>query len=369
MIDLPISSDNWASPASKDAPPTTIKIVIDNSKSVFRPRRLTFQYAFFSKKIRDTAVGAAGEMRQKEMEERTKQWQGVKENGGLGLKILGGLVVGGVVTGGGIGALAGGMVVVGGMKAVEKMKAGGGGGGEEEELEKEREKEMEEREEREEKINQLEERLSQQTKLKEVEKEEWEEQRVILLGGMENLKLQLKKSKEECVELESKFREERSKGEARERELVGSVVELEGVVRRLKREKKVLIVEVKKLQAEKSKVELELGVELDQAKMNYRAAKGEVRRLVGGGRGGGGGGDGDGGEVEDEGEKEEKEKLNAQLQTLKSKRAQLLGVKAKQPSNVTLDGLIGDIENAISDLERRIGGGGGGRGGSINFVS
>ena len=357
MIDLPTSSDNWASPVAKDAPPTTIKIVIDNTKSLFRPRRLTFQYAFFSKKIRDTAVGAAGDMRQRELEEKTKQYQQLKESGALGMKILGGLVVGGVVTGGGIGALAGGMVVVGGWKAVEKIKEGIDKAGDEADFEQE-EKAREDAV-REGKMKELEERLSEQTKLQQLEKGDWEEQRNMLLSSLSNLKLQLLHSESSCSELRKNLDSERLKSDQRERELIVSVVELEGHVRKLKRDKKVLVVEVRKLQSENERVKVEMEAELEQAKMNYRAAKAEVRKRSGGGD--------EGGEREREGEEGE---IRAKLRTLKLKREQLIGVKAKQQGNVQgnvgLDGLIRDIEKAILDLERRMGGG---SGGDLNFIS
>ena len=76
-----------------------------------------FQYAFCTAKIKETALEAARDARTREIEVRNeKNYKSVKEGAILGGKILGGLVIGGVVSGAGIGALAGGVVVMGGMK-------------------------------------------------------------------------------------------------------------------------------------------------------------------------------------------------------------------------------------------------------------
>jgi hypothetical protein len=99
-----------------------IKVTLDNSKSVFRPRRLVFQCAFFDDDVYEGAVAtAASAAASQPAEEGPSSTFPTKFLDSLPAKVIGGLLIGGAASGG-IGALAGGMVVVGGLKGIEYMK-------------------------------------------------------------------------------------------------------------------------------------------------------------------------------------------------------------------------------------------------------
>mmetsp|Transcript_11843 Transcript_11843/g.23963 ORF Transcript_11843/g.23963 Transcript_11843/m.23963 type:complete len:525 (+) Transcript_11843:36-1610(+) len=335
VIDLPLTSANWASPAKKGAAPTTIRVYIDNSKSLFRPRRLLFQYAFCTTKIKETALEAARDIRSREVGARNeKNFKIIKE----GAKVLGGLVIGGVVSGAGIGALAGGAVVVGGMKAMEKLstttiknKMDGSGGeadkeGEEGDVVEEIEEKLEEKEEElddeadADKIEELNNRLSEQALASENDKKSWEKEREMLVAKEEEAMKQAQGLASRTEELQDQLESERKSAAQREDDLLQSVVELEGIVKRLKKEKKVLVNAVRQKQLEQQQLALSLKAEMH-----------EKRLAVGGAR--------------------EEEYLSQ----LKERRKQLETQAGGAGKNEDVASLIKELSAAIESLERRRG--------------
>jgi hypothetical protein len=308
---------------NKDVDNMKIKVTLDNSKSVFRPRRLVFQCAFFNDDIYDGAIAAAtSAAASQSVDEAPSSSTPTKFLDSLPAKVIGGLLIGGAASGG-IGALAGGMVVVGGLKGIEYMK-----GKDENDVKDKDDKGPRTVDSQPTPSSasmtppspELVDSLSSEISNLQTDLSRFEEER----RGWEVEKVSLRQAASEAVTKLSSLRKsiaiERKLGHRREEELVRSVVELEGTVRRLKREKKLLVTEVRRVTDEKERVLFELRSEIDEKNINLRVAERRIRKLSG--------------EEESDSKKsaekaEATAKVNAQLTQLRSKLKTLHDRKAR----------------------------------------
>mmetsp|Transcript_16525 Transcript_16525/g.34100 ORF Transcript_16525/g.34100 Transcript_16525/m.34100 type:complete len:574 (+) Transcript_16525:49-1770(+) len=325
-----------------------IKVTLDNSRSVFRPRRLVFQCAFFDGDVYKGAVDAAAESE-----------ASLKDDGGsptptpssqfldsMPAKVIGGLLIGGA-SGGGIGALAGGMVVVGGLKVLENMKS--------------KESDLNDVDSAPSPTPTIDEQVAPEASVPssdsalvsslsteiinlQTDLSNFEEERRRWEVDKATLRKAANEATSRLASLKKNIANERKLGHRREEELVRSVVELEGTVRKLKREKKVLVAEVRRAADERERVTFELRSELEEKNINLRVAERRIRKLSG----------------EEEKEKNESSrggtanKVDTQLAQLRTKLKSLQErkVRGEGVEGGGVDVLIREVSSAIRLLEQ-----------------
>ena len=153
---------------------------------------------------------------------------------------------------------------------------------------------------------------------------------------------------------------ERDLGRRREEELIRSVVELEGTVRKMKREKKVLVQEVRRVGDERDRIVFEVKSELEEKNLNLRVAERRIRKLSGEEEGGGR-------------KAAAMAKVDAQLEQLRAKLRTLRERKDREEGveGGGVDVLINEVSDAITLLEQHktIVEGGGKKASALNFKS
>jgi hypothetical protein len=114
----------------------------------------------------------------------------------------------------------------------------------------------------------------------------------------------------------------------------------------MKREKRILVTEVRRVTDEKERISFELRSEIDEKNINLRVAERRIRKLSG---------EGEGDNKMDAGKNvEAKAKVNAQLMQLRSKLKTLLDRKARGEGveGGGVDVLIKEVSSAIRLLEQ-----------------